>query len=79
MRRRTADFLQGEYLNYSLAFATILTPRSTQQGETGERGKGAEDSKRSNIQSPGMTISVVPPRPRGRPITVAWLSHASQR
>ena len=69
MRRRTADFLQGEYLEYSLGFAKTLTPCSTQQGETRKRGERAEDCKRSNVQSPGMNAPKVCHQTRGGEIT----------
>ena len=58
MRRRTADFLQGKYLNDSLfKLGNKIDTRSAQQGKTGERGERTEDSERSNIQSSGIIMS----------------------
>ena len=72
MRRRTADFLQGEYLDYCLGSGKMLNRRSTQQSETGERGERAKDSKRSNIQSSGMSIQIVHHGLRKGRSTATW-------
>ena len=73
MRRRTADFLQGQRLYLYPAFATMLILCSTQQGKTGERGERAKDSKRSHVQSPGMIAPNVCHRLRGRQVPATSL------
>lgn len=62
MRRRTADFLQG---NFPRALGNLQGEDraniqvSSQPGETRKRGKGKENGQRSNFQSPGLKINLV--------------------
>lgn len=53
MRRRTADFLQGEITStLAMSSAMILTIHSSPKGEARQRGKGAQDGQWTDVQGP---------------------------
>lgn len=56
MRKRTADFLQGEWGQLSLLSYWILTRNSAQQSSARERGAGKEDGQWPDIPGPELGV-----------------------